>query len=260
MTKKFALLIGINYRNSSLELNGCINDAENLGKCLREHFGYTDITLMTDKSIIKPTKINIISKLSRFIAKANREKADEIWISYSGHGTHTYDHSNDEKDKQDELIVPLDYSKRGCISDDQLNKILSGLNQNCRCICLFDCCHSGTILDLKYRYLGNNVEENKTCNIKAKCLMISGCLDTQTSADAYLDKTWKGAMTTAFLAVIEKNYDSITCLELVEKMRDFLKKKRFSQVPQLTSSIKLTKHSLFCLSENNQPFIEKSGI
>ena len=53
---KFALLIGINYKGTSNELNGCINDVMNMRDVLIKHFGYlavdpiNDITLIIKKS------------------------------------------------------------------------------------------------------------------------------------------------------------------------------------------------------------------
>ena len=43
---------------------------------------------------------------------------------------------------------------------------------------------------------------------KIKMLMISGCRDSQTSADAYINKKYQGALTFHLLKVLELNkYD-----------------------------------------------------
>jgi hypothetical protein len=56
--RKKALLVGINYRNTESELNGCINDIINMKDVLITKFGYSidDITVITDDTEIKPTR------------------------------------------------------------------------------------------------------------------------------------------------------------------------------------------------------------
>ncbi|RKP22239.1 peptidase C14, caspase domain-containing protein [Syncephalis pseudoplumigaleata] len=59
----------------------------------------------------------------------------------------------DEKDGQDETIVPLDYEKAGMIVDDDLHELLvRPLKPGVRLTAVFDCCHSGTVLDLPFTY------------------------------------------------------------------------------------------------------------
>ena len=66
---KYALLIGINYKNTRYQLNGCINDATNLNTFLINN-GYLEenITLLTDETNIKPTYNNIINQLKKIIS------------------------------------------------------------------------------------------------------------------------------------------------------------------------------------------------
>jgi len=86
-------------------------------------------------------------------------------------------------------------------------------------------------------------------------IMISGCRDSQTSADAYLkDKQeggkyeYQGAMTAAFIS----NYkNGITYEELIIIMRSWLKKKKFTQIPQLSSGQYLNTKNNFLLCNFN---------
>jgi len=43
---------------------------------------------------------------------------DEIFVHYSGHGAYITDHSGDEDDNRDEVLVPLDHRRSGYIKDD----------------------------------------------------------------------------------------------------------------------------------------------
>jgi hypothetical protein len=238
---KAALTIGINYKNTQNELYGCINDATNIKKLLESKYGFTNITMLTDDTTLKPTKQNIINELTKLVS--NAVAGDSIVFSYSGHGTFTSDSNKDELDKQDELIIPIDFTNlESCILDDELNKIIkTNLKSGVKLFALFDSCNSGTVLDLKYNYLDSDNYEKVTVNPNAtetngQIIMISGCTDSQTSADAEIDKgKYTGAMTYAFLETIGKNSAPISLKTIVQNMRTLLKSNGFTQIPQLSS-------------------------
>jgi len=255
---KLALLVGINYIGTQAELRGCINDVDNLKIKLINEFGYKpeNIVILTDNSDKKPTAHNIIMQLYEMVIKANNDTSiKEIWFSYSGHGTYVHDLNNDEDDGKDECLVPLDYTTSGVISDDLLHHVISMLNSNKKMTCLIDACHSGTSIDLPYRYSPEKpVVENSNSTINANVISISGCLDIQTSADAYgLEKAgeFSGAMTSSLLYALEKNNYTITCIELLNEMRNYLQTKSFSQIPQLCSSKPIKDKTYFCINSDD---------
>lgn len=237
---KFALLIGINYRGTDGALRGCINDALDMREYLINSRGYSpeNIVLLTDDHRL-PTGNNIIYYLSQLIIKSIVTNADELWLHYSGHGSYIHDRDGDEDDRRDETIVPLDHHHHGMITDDIIHDYLAYVPTNCKMYCIFDCCHSGTILDLKYQYRGGerNVVENANSDLRANIIMISGCSDHQTSADAFHYSKWCGAMTTSFLHSYKAG---ITCSGLLSRMRDFLQYHDYTQYPQLTSTFEMS--------------------
>lgn len=243
---KYALLVGINYRSTKAELKGCINDVKHIHTYLVEDRGYLpeNIVVLTEDTHKKPTGMNIMHALGTLILKAHTKNAEELWFHYSGHGSYTADKDGDEDDGRDETIVPLDYKQNGMITDDQLHDYISNIPRNCKLFCIFDCCHSGTMLDLKWRYEGQsrNVCENSDSKINSKIMMFSGCADIQTSADAHIKGKWAGAMTTAFLECIGR---SVTCYELLDNMRDYMQENHYSQKPRLTCSYKLSDSDIF---------------
>ena len=133
-TKK-ALVVGINYTGSSSQLNGCVNDANNLNQLLQTYFQYseTDITLMTDDKtgVNYPSHANITQKIESLANDS--ENLSEIWISFSGHGSYVNDNNNDESDNNDEVLVPIDYKESGFISDDWLfANFFQKISENCK--------------------------------------------------------------------------------------------------------------------------------
>ena len=224
---KKALLIGTNYPNTPYALNGCVNDPNDLKAVLLNH-GFQAIELLTDTTTLKPTKTNIINEISRFIQ--NSVVDDILFLSFSGHGSQTYVNNSDE-----EMIISSDLN---AITDVELNTIVqNNLKAGVYIFILCDSCHSGTILDLKYKYFDSDNNNNTTIYPNNKLtlgnvILISGCLDQQTSAEAFINNKYQGALTYAFIKVFEtsNSYQS-----LLTNIRAVLKTDGYSQLPQLSS-------------------------
>jgi hypothetical protein len=232
--KKNALLIGCKYLDTNYELIGCINDTKNL-KELVEKNNFNNVKILTDDTIIKPTKQNILNEITAILA--NAKSGDSVFISYSGHGSNILDRNNDETDGRDEVIISLDLKS---ITDDELRRLINeNLKEDVTLFALFDSCSSGTVLDLPYQYLDSMnydkfTENPKVSDTKGNVIMISGCTDNQYSTDAFIDGNGQGAMTWSFLKSI-KNNPKITYRELIRNMRDLLKTNNYGQLPQLST-------------------------
>ncbi|KAI0195455.1 hypothetical protein F4808DRAFT_440607 [Astrocystis sublimbata] len=154
--KRKALLIGVNYFGQDAELAGCINDAQNLSAFLIESFGYKreDMIILTDDArdpMLIPTKANIIRAMQWLVRGA--QPNDSLFLHFSGHGGQTEDLDGDEDDGFDETIYPVDFKENGHIVDDELHDVVvKPLVPGVRLTAIFDCCHSGSALDLPYIY------------------------------------------------------------------------------------------------------------
>jgi hypothetical protein len=243
---KKALLVGINYSGTKYELQGCLNDVDLIESKLTTSYSFqkSSIKKLTDDTVMKPTKINIINELTSLLQNATT--GDVLFFFYSGHGTYTLDRTGDEKDGRDEMIVAMDMQN---ILDDDLKQIIkTNLKWGVTLFAMFDSCYSGTVLDLKYQYMenGTNVvsENNKLSETNGNVFMISGCSDWQTSTDAYIKQQFRGAMTWSFLESVKPN---ISWRTLLQNMRNALKSKGFEQVPQISSGkpLKLDSNFIF---------------
>jgi len=240
-----AVLIGCNYSNiPSARLSGCINDIVNIRNMLIDAYGYTsqNITMLRDDGFggptMMPTRANILNALNRVCSDTS---LTELWIHYSGHGTQVADKNGDEADKMDEAIVPCDFTTTGFIVDDDLQTLFKKVAPTCRVFIAFDSCHSGTAVDLPFVTDVNTgtsqIATNNTWRNPNVC-MLSGCRDAQTSADAYsdLEKVAVGAFTDAFCESLRAANHSTNLSTLHKSICAYLTKKRFGQVPVLTSS------------------------
>jgi metacaspase-1 len=265
-----ALLVGINYYGSSAELSGCVNDVrQELATFQKTKFPVDEMAILVDESdfpnvTAQPTRENIIKYMAWLVKGA--QAGDVLFMHYSGHGTQTK--SIDEYENYDQVICPVDYASAGCIVDNDIFKILAEtLPAGVRLTVLFDCCHSGSMLDLPYTFVGSSgvsssgsyhMQQIRRNNFTAgDVLMISGCMDTQTSADvgntATLGNgtTGAGGAATQCLTYILLNTQNLTYTETMVKTREMLTKKRFEQVPQLSASKPINLNSKFSLM---QPF------
>jgi len=231
---KNALLIGINYTGTQNELYGCINDVNSIKERIQQ-IGFTNINIMTDLTIEKATKTNILLKFKQLLI--NSVSGDLLFFVFSGHGSNTLDRNGDEDDGRDELIVSCDF--KGILDDELKSLIQAHLKEGVTLVAVMDCCFSGSILDLKYQYVNSldydkYSENTKQLDTKGNVIMISGCNDNQTSADAVFNNKPNGAMTWALLEAIKQN-KSLTWRQLMQNMRDLLKTSNFEQIPQFSS-------------------------
>ncbi|RPJ78221.1 MAG: caspase family protein [Alphaproteobacteria bacterium] len=249
MTKK-ALLIGINYNGTSACLQGCINDIKNINELLTSHYGYSPkhIKILVDEGEERgafPTRDNIASAISWLVS--NNKKGDKLFFYYSGHGNYIMDSNADESDRQDEVIIPLDFDQHQYIADDFLfANLTSKIDKGVTLHCFSDSCFSGTIFDNEYNcrskseckktaprakrdvprgtmpdskkpflYIPSDWTEDYefsmeySKNAPGNVIAFSGCLDTEVSADAYIENVSQGAFTYCFIRTLQRNSKDI---------------------------------------------------
>ena len=244
MAKK-ALLIGINYYNTANELNGCIEDIKNVRNALVDAYNYPvgNIVMLRDdqtSAALLPTRSNILAQLSALVQQSSR--LEEIWVHYSGHGSYVRDQNGDEFSGRDSTIVPCDFAKSGVIVDDELLTLLRLVKPTCRVILLFDSCFSGSVCDLPWSFefiAGNTFSRsllNRVVVTHPNMYMMSGCKDTQTSADIYVasNKAYAGAFTNAFLECLRACGHNTNILALYKAVCLYLAKAQ--QKPLFSSS------------------------
>ena len=275
---KRAFLIGINkYQVAGSDLRGCVNDVKDLSAALIEFHGFrkSDITVVTDLAATKKAMEAGIRALLRA-----SKKGDVAVLHYSGHGSHVPDDNRDESDGRDETLCPADLDWDDPFRDDWLRTTLDGMNAGVKLTVIMDCCHSGTNTraivppdaPVKERYLpspftlkavesGRSAPRKVSSELRASSraarrardivtadipeLLITGCRDTQTSADAFINGRFNGALTFALVQAIRKARGKLTYREWHDRAAAELKKRRFEQVPQLEGRAKRFDEALF---------------
>jgi uncharacterized caspase-like protein len=263
---KRAVLIGINkYQVPGADLQGCVNDVKNLSGALTTYYGFADkdITTLTDAQATKKAMERAIKKLV-----ASGKKNDVLLLHYSGHGSNVPDDNGDEADHRDEILCPTDLDWKDPFRDDWLRKTLGKLRSGVNLTVIMDCCHSGTITRVmnpfdaprRQRYLpcpwdliatesGRKLRgmlrgqlsqasrgrkrKNDIVDADIQELLITGCRDTQTSADAHIGGTYNGALTYYLVESIKEAAGKLTYRELHQRTAAKLKAEDFDQIPQL---------------------------
>jgi metacaspase-1 len=263
---KRAFLIGINrYRIAGADLRGCVNDVKDLSAALVEFHGFkkSDISVLTDRAATKKAMQTGIRSLLR-----SSKKGDVAVVHFSGHGSHVPDDNRDEADGRDEILCPADLDWDDPLRDDWLRTTLDTVPSGVNLTVIMDCCHSGTntraILPpdapVKERYLpspsalkavesGRSVPKKVSSElrgspraarkardiVKAELpeVLITGCRDTQTSADAFINGRYNGALTFSLVDAIRKGRGRLTYRQLHDRAAGTLRTRKFDQVPQL---------------------------
>jgi hypothetical protein len=264
---KRALLIGINrYRMDGADLRGCVNDVKNMQAVLTRYYGFgrRDIKVLTDFGATTAAMKAGVQALVR-----GARKGDVLLLHYSGHGANVPDKNGDEADRRDEILCPADLDWKKPLLDDWLRRTFDRLPAGVSLSVIMDCCHSGTNTRVLLppdapvipRYLPNPwdmmaVESGRKLRgkvvgrLRASSparrkrdvvdtdipeMLVTGCRDTQTSADAYIGGSYNGALTYSLVRSIKESNGRLTYRQLHDGTMKRLRQGRFDQVPQLES-------------------------
>ncbi len=265
MAKK-ALLIGINrYKIPGADLRGCVNDVKNMKGVLTQMYGFAskDVSVMTDFAATTKAMKAAISKLVR-----DARSGDVVLLHYSGHGANVIDVNGDEPDRRDEILCPTDLDWHKPLLDDWLRTTFNRLRAGVSLTVIMDCCHSGSNtrvllppdapsiprflpnpLDIMEAESGRKLRGKVKGSLRASAtakrkksdivdanipeLLVTGCRDTQTSADAYIGGSYNGALTYCVVETLKAAGGTISYRQMHQGTIKRLKEEGYNQVPQL---------------------------
>jgi len=234
-----ALVIGINYVNDPANtLAGCCNDARTMKNILIDQYEYTrdEMTFLVDDgdedSDGEPNRENIVNGMNWLLE--NADDGCHLFLMYAGHGTQQTDDNGDEEDGKDDCICP---SEGALLVDDEMYELLvAPLPTGAKLHIIFDCCHSGTGMDLPWNFLEQDGVWSPVSNEGARddgcgtVILFSGCRDDQTSADL---PEQCGALTKSF----SSNLANVTTYaELIEATRQSIIELGEAQIAQLSAN------------------------
>jgi len=280
---KFALLVGVNeYQIPGANLNGCVNDVHGMKGVLTKYFGFdpNNMMVLLDKDA---TRERIVDGLNWLMARS-RDGAELVFhFSGHGSQVLDKD-GDEIKDHLDEILCPHDLDWNHPLTDDIIHNKFRTMHPGAYLTMICDSCHSGTMSRelLKPPGVGCACGDGCECKTKSRFLqppqeildrqmkafdlgkikgkpnkigmkqnkgiqkhvLLSGCKDNQTSADAYINNKYQGALTAHLLRSIILNPRAnwhITHRKTVS----MLKQANFPQDPQLSGADSLLNRPIF---------------
>jgi hypothetical protein len=277
MTKK-ALCIGINnYPGTHMDLQGCVNDAQDWGGVLQTR-GFTVTTLLDAQA----TKAAMVKAMTNLIGGA--ASGDNLVITFSGHGTYQPDKDGDEVDGLDEGLCPYDLQTNGAaLIDDEIRAIFAARKPGVRLLLISDSCHSGTVTRAapaepeadaprpRFMPMGNWLPEdqlprNRSGGVAATIaalsstspflgayskqqgdLLLSGCKEgpNNYSYDAKIAGRFNGAFTYYALKTLKNLPATVTYAAWHRAICDYLPSASYPQSPQILGSSEARKLKVF---------------
>ena len=137
---KRALCIGVNnYPGTHMDLQGCVNDANDWAAELGTR-GFAVNKLLDEQA----TKAAMVDAFKAVIGGA--VSGDMVVITFAGHGTYVPDINGDEVDGLDEALCPYDLQTGGAaLIDDEIHALFAARKPGVRLVLISDSCHSGTV-------------------------------------------------------------------------------------------------------------------
>jgi metacaspase-1 len=241
--KRRAVCFGINYLGTENQLAGCIQDAYHMQEMLLKSYNYDQVIVVTDETNVRATRSNMMHAIHWLVRDS--KAGDSLVVHYSGHGSQLADRSGDEADRLDECILPLDFAREGTITDDELfQKLVVPLSgTGARLVGVFDCCHSGTQMDLRHRYewrqgrvLTSTRQKRARSSIDVDVTYLGAARDAELSADVQEeDGAAYGLFTHVLLDTLRNANFQLSYEQMLQSLETQIRSRNGNQHSQLSS-------------------------
>jgi hypothetical protein len=275
--------IGINAYTQS-PLNGCLSDIKLAYKSAKEKLGCNSFKILSEK---EATRKHVILALKDSLQGLKPgDKVYIHYSGHGSYQPCTNKTASSETDNYDEGWHVYDSDANGLLIDDELHNIVCNINPKVSVVVCSDSCFSGSVLraapnpnikwknrfmpptlslllstgeiDLDDELLPKISRHSRgpaqlrpfivdTGNKQNNVILISGCGEHQTSADAYIPQLnrYHGALTYNLFVTLAENNWKINYADLIIKVNEKLKNEDYEQVSQLECKTALMKKNFF---------------
>jgi uncharacterized caspase-like protein len=243
-----ALIVGIDKYNTVGELDGAVNDAQDIASSLR-FVGVKDIVTLFDEQV---TRKSLLAGWEGIMKRA--KSGDTIFFTYAGHGGEEPEHvKGSEKTGKDQTLLFPRYHPRTennaerMIDDEIMLLLKQATDAKVSIVMVMDACHSGTMtrgIDTRVRkfktravkgpsiendHLGPIDPEGARLNlVDQEVLYLGAVQDNELAPEVDIDGKPHGALSVAFARGIkgaaDRNHDRIiTAMELESYVSETVK-------------------------------------
>jgi hypothetical protein len=248
-------------------LEGCVNDAEEVKALVAAKYGFTDNKYITFIKNQECSRERILKELNKLIDES--QSGDIVFIYYAGHGSQVYNSLSDEEDKMDESMVPADIWKgTKDIRDKELALLFNKLiDKGVILTVVYDSCHSGSIgrgpltnKPAKIRKVDNDMEDAKDATRIAiapeerGALIFSAAQDIECASEQQDEHgTPHGAFTIAFCRSLQALPATASATEIFTSVRAIMKYNGKTQEPVLAGNESRKSNTLFGIDRGTLP-------
>lgn len=261
-----ALLIGLNYAGTDMEMPKCMDDIKRAKQYLMgcRHYREEDIVVLCDDASVPPEALATHDNILKEVQKIAAEKPDEVWFHFAGHSC-----GQDRRDPSREYrtngsgILPLDHAAKGAIPNNVLaHKIINELSLVSSLIAITDSHNSGMDLGVPFKFRAGCKECESTLAINQwqgarnfvklnrDCTILCCARDPKLADDLEVCRTWRTALSNNLYDLLIEHHSPVSnrcaiswkrlCEKLSKKMDDanqsgslvelrFYKKSRLNQ-------------------------------
>lgn len=272
-----ALVVSISYKGTTYSLHGTIPDGKLMIETLKtrdfkekdkeilfmhDEFEKEDPRFPTDSNILRAMEWLLSdhtvedfmkSEIVNFGKKRMRAGTLALFY-YSGHGMQVPDKDGDEEDGKDEVLctlTPEGIASMNGITDDKISQVFNAkCRKDCQILAITDCCHSGTVFDLKYVLKGQgSFKINKGYKDSPGNIMhVGACYDRQSAYEGYVAGASRnhGYLTFAFSEIFQKNKNKnlpVFNTDIMLKERMLKMVSRANQMPQISTGNSISAYS-----------------
>ncbi len=248
-------------------LEGCVNDAEQVKALVAAKYGFTDNKYITFIKNQECTRARILAELNKLIDQS--QSGDIVFIYYAGHGSQVYNSLSDEADKMDETMVPADIWKGAKdIRDKELAALFNKLvEKGVTLTVVYDSCHSGSVgrgamtnKPAKERKIENDMEDAKDATRidvapeDKGALIFSAAQDVECASEQRDEfDIPHGAFTIAFCKALQTLPATASATEIFTSVRAIMKYNGKTQEPVLAGNDARKANTLFGIDRGLLP-------
>ena len=211
-----ALCFGLDYPGLDARLRGGVAGAERMADFLTAR-GY-QVTLVTDRTAIKPTRKNMLIELHKLMDAG----IESLVFTFSGRCQWA-------NEPDDAIMLPLDYRTAGSVTGTQLREVLAYGRSECRMTLVFD--SESPMINLRYSHAPNRPDlEFDVQHLHRHDVVCIG-VDSNSPPD---DQS-QGMITTALIETIQ-SADRLSGMELLRRMYRQMSQSGSSLVPAMSST------------------------